>query len=167
MSFSMNCRRYSMSLLLFKRQSVSLATSTYGLTRCTLWPRRQLWACYFAHRYISDISDQLDLSDMSSRGADSGSQVMGIIMASACSEPKNVCSRGDNPPRNSKSNNAGIKVGGSILPIPLVSARMMSIYQLDGTIDAVIGRTDGELHNVSAPNTSLLGLPNPGPRKPG
>ena len=36
-----------------------------------------------------------------------------------CSEPKKLfCSRGDNSPRNSNTNNAGIKVGGPI-PHPL------------------------------------------------
>jgi hypothetical protein len=38
-------------------------------------------------------------------------------MASAASL-KIFCSRGDSPPRNSKTNNAGIKVGGSIPLIP-------------------------------------------------
>jgi hypothetical protein len=49
------------------------------------------------------------------RGADSASQVGEIIMAGAASPIRNSFARGgDNLPRNSKTKNAGIKVGESI-----------------------------------------------------
>jgi hypothetical protein len=47
---------------------------------------------------------------LSSRGADSDWQVGGIIMASAASLHIFLLA-GDNPTRNSKTNNTGIKVG--------------------------------------------------------
>jgi hypothetical protein len=54
-------------------------------------------------------------------GAPTQTRKWGIIMASAASKPKKFFAQGDNPPRNSKTNNAGIKVGDRS-PIPPVSA---------------------------------------------
>jgi hypothetical protein len=56
------------------------------------------------------------------------------------SEPKNFFARGgDNPPRNSKTNDAGIKVVGSILliPPPGVGAYGRKLYIAGSNFDAV------------------------------
>jgi hypothetical protein len=66
------------------------------------------------------------------RGADSDSQVAGIIMASAASLKLCFCSRGDNRPRNNKTNNAGITVG-DWSPIPSgVGAYECKVERLKG-----------------------------------
>jgi hypothetical protein len=50
----------------------------------------------------------------------------GIIMAGAASLKNYFARRGDNPPTNRKTNNAGLKVGGSIPLIPLRCRRLWS-----------------------------------------
>jgi hypothetical protein len=69
------------------------------------------------------------------RGADSDSQVGEIIMASAASLNNFFARRGDNPPRNSKTNNAGLKVGDRSPSSPPVSAPMLITLRFTAPAD--------------------------------